>query len=162
MSDFIERYRPRHEALELLQTVLKSEEPVLKAFSAFTAVADTTRTRPDNLLDLYLGSSRELLQDVARRPDHYSAEHKDIIDRLANRPETVTVAEKNSVFMAWQRPKELEAKTQSRIRELTSRRLREQQRKEDEEIVLGDGRTLAAHLEDPSFESQDFGDKVII
>lgn len=168
MADFIERYRPRHEALETLQQIA-AEAPlgIAKAFaSAFTAVADTSRTRHTNLLDLYLRDSRELLYDSMQRPEHYTARHIDAIERLHNK-RAVTDQEKNELFETWQRPTDLEAKSRARLRELTDRRHAEQRQKlEDEETVLENGRTLAEDQSsgdgDSSFENQNFGDKVII
>ncbi len=164
-TDFIDKHRPRHHAMEAMKKCL-DETPrgvvqALKTFGeTFKSTADTTKARISNLLDIYKTDIRMLVQDMDANPDHYSEEQKTVITELLAGKE-VSDAKKNDVFLAWQRPKELETKTRDLLREMTDRRHREA--REDAETVLEDGKTLAEHRDDEaSFEKQDHLDKVII
>lgn len=154
-DEFIELYRPRHVQLEAFQEAMK-EGPV--SLERKITVAEEASSPPQSLVDAYLqGDLRQIVQDFWMRPDHYSPRQHDILIAISTGQDPVqaaTTAEKNELLLTWMRDT------------VTQKKTREMIKKKTEDIVLEDGRTLdeavADEKPDPTYEAQDFGDKIII
>lgn len=153
-NEFIELHRPRHVHFEAFREAVQNKTHVA------LAEEEVSRKEPSNLLDVYLrGDMRQIIQDFWMRPDHYSPRQQDILIALSQYQDpdpAITDAEKTDLLLTWMR----DTATQQRFRELNKKTT-----DPDEEIVLEDGRTLDESVKaekEPDFETQDFGDKIII
>jgi hypothetical protein len=172
-ADFIEAHRPRHEPIEALRNLIAAPPEVagksfLEYVGAFAATADTTKTRPTNLLDLYAQDIREVYLDAQRRPEHYDERQHEMLNHLqhgAPLSREMTDEEKNELLLTYMRRTISTEERERKIREQDRQRKRREQ-EENEDIVLEDGRSLAEAIEDEkntgTFEKQDFGDKIIV
>lgn len=170
-ENFMREHLPRHQPIEALRTLIAApQEAAGKSFleyaGAFESTADTTKTRPTNLLDLYAQDIREIYFDAQRRPEHYDERQHAILQQLvAKLPGDITDAEKNELLLTFTRPSVPKEERDRRIREQEKLRKKREQ-EENEEILLEDGRSLADAIEDEKsngvFEKQDFGDKIIV
>lgn len=162
---FVEQYAPRHSGLEQLAELMKPVQHRL--FAATTAPVP----RPATLLEFYLGNDfRQILDDVHLRPDHYTDRQKEILSNLAHgTPASTPVMdqEKDELFLQWQRQSDLSAKSRDLVKEISDARHRE--KADDDETIMDDGRSLSEHRQQqqeeersPSFERQDYGDKIIV
>jgi hypothetical protein len=137
-------------------------------YTQFVATADPV-PRPQTLLDFYLnGDLRQILNDADLRPDHYTDRQREVLRHLvygtqASSP--VTTKDKDDLFYQWTRQSELSSKSKELVSAISDARHR-QEATENEGIIMDDGRSLAEHQQGPSssptFEGQDFGDKIII
>lgn len=171
-ADFMEAHRPRHEPIEALRNLIAAPpeaagKSFLEYIGAFTTTADTTKTRPTNLLDLYAQDIRAIYLDAEQRPDHYDERQHEILNHLmlqAPLSRELTDEEKNELLLTYMRRSVSKEERNRKIREQEARR-KKQEQEENEDIVLEDGRTLAEAIEDEkhqgTFEKQDFGDKII-
>lgn len=156
---FTELYLPKHEGLERWDLLKEGNRGrALLAFAeAATTVAPTELEEPKGLLELYTGGNyAHLSDDVARRPDHYTDRQKEIVDSLIHKkklPEPPTEREKTDLLLQLTRSTQSARATKEINRKMT------EPKKEEEEIVLEDGKTLK---EQASFEKQDFGDKILV
>jgi hypothetical protein len=167
---FSEQYGAKHEGLEKLRSLLEAPNFVDKVYSGvFSGMADP-KPFPSTLLEFYLGNDlRQIYDDIRARPDHYDDRHKEIIEHLVHGaaiPGELTNRDRDDLFFRWMRPTEVEAKSKDLARKITDARHKEDA--ENAEIILEDGRSLKDHLEgedsrkaEPSFEKQDFGDKIV-
>lgn len=97
--------------LEDVERVLKLPESVRRVLTPpeLGELRDsTTIEKPKNLLVLYLrGDVTPILQDCSVRPEHYTAEQRDLAVALYNTPEVVTPPETvDELFLTWMRPTE--------------------------------------------------------
>jgi hypothetical protein len=170
---FTDLYAPKHTGIEDLK---KRLAPVPYGGLAQVAPAEGPRPTSPTLLEFYLGKDlRQIYDDMRARPDHYDERQKAIIEHLVNQVAVdmaVTDREKDDLLLHWMRPSEVASKSQDLVRRLSDARHRkEQEDKENEEIIMEDGQSLKDHLEgkppepgapgEPTFEKQDFGDKII-
>lgn len=174
--NFIEDNLPRHGPMEALRDLIAAKpeekaEAVLKYVGQFTHTADTTKTRPTNLLDLYLMDVRTIYVDAQERPDHYDARQHEILNHLVmhvplSRP--ITDEEKNDLLLTHLRASVSSKKKEDEKKKYDAAQRKKREQEENDEITLEDGRSLSEAIEadkykaDPTFEAQDFGDKVII
>lgn len=169
---FTDLYAPKHQGIEDLKTRLA---PVPYGGLAQVAPPAPQIVRSSSLLEFYMGKDlRQLYDDMRARPDHYDDRQKELIEHLVNgvplSPDP-TDREKDDLLLRWVRSTEVESKSQQLVRQISDARHRkEQEDRENEEIVMEDGQTLKDHLEgkqqtpggeEPTFEKQDFGDKII-
>jgi len=164
-QNFLEENRPRHLHLEAIQSLLGApQEASGKSFldysSAFESVADTTKTRPTNLLDLYAQDIREIYLDSQNRPEHYNEHQHEVIARLLFGDGRVKDIDKNDLFLTFIRKSVPKEERDRRIQEYERARRQKKESKE-EEIVLEDG-TVLDQAPHGVFEKQDFGDKIIV
>jgi hypothetical protein len=176
-EDFVEENLPRHEPIEAMRSLIASpQEDLGKSFleyvGTFVTTADTTRVRPNNLLDLYEINIRQVYQDAHQRPEHYDDRQHEILDHMAmGRPLTrsPTDPEKNELVLTFLRRSTSEAERRRRAQE-QDRHRRRQEQEENDDIILEDGSSVSDAIESEKaqknyeavFEKQDFGDKVII
>jgi hypothetical protein len=173
-QSFIAQHLPRHEPLENLQKLMSApKQDFFKSFSeyqgTFAATADARSRHTPNLVELYLGNDiRVLIQDAAERPTHYDDRQHTILMLLSAGKgaahNKITDLEMNELLLQYMRPTEIAQKSKK-----IEKKLRAQ--KDEDEIVMADGKTLEEHLDDEKqqkaidavFEDQDsFGDKVIL
>jgi hypothetical protein len=140
---FTEQFAPKHEGVAQLAALLRP--PSVQQLAIAALAPASVPERPKTFIEFYLGGDiRSIYDDMRARPDHYDDRQKQVIEHLMNSaPVTEPVTDK--------------------VRELTSARHKQEQA-ENDAIVMEDGRTLTDHLQTggPSFEKQDFGDKIII
>lgn len=168
---------PRHGPMEALRSLIaappeEKAKSYLEYVGAFSTTANTEKTRPTNLLDLYATDIREIYLDVQRRPGHYDERQKEIVESLMMSlplKRQVTDQEKNDLLITYmQRTVNKEERERKALEEYRQRKKREQE--ENDEIVLEDGRTLSESIAEEKarqeyegiFEKQDFGDKIIV
>jgi hypothetical protein len=156
VDDFISRHHPLIAAVR--EVVRRPGVAAMANLSGFVATADTSKSRPADLIDLYLPYGvQQIVDDAATRREHYTPRQHEILGVIKTRPKSISAAERNELFLTWQRPTKAEAAAKARNTRLSRRR------GDDDDIVLEDGRTLSQHESDrASFEKQDFGDKIII
>jgi len=144
--------KPPTEAEALRDLIAAKPEDAAKSFldycGAFAETADTTKTRPSNLLDLYLPDIREIYRDSVARAEHYDQRQHDCVSHLATQSvlETpITDTEKNELLLTFMRrtAEKVVAKVASKP--------------EPEEIILEDGTEPTADV----FEKQNYGDIVL-
>jgi hypothetical protein len=170
-KDFMQENLPRHQPIEALRAFMSAPQEAsgksfLEYVSAFESTADTTKTRPTNLLDLYAQDIREIYFDAQRRPEHYNERQHAILQQLvAKMPGNITNAEKNELLLTFIRPSVPKKERDRRILEQEKLRKKREQ-EENEKILLEDGRSLADAIEDEKsdwiFEKQNFSDKIIV
>lgn len=167
---------PRHEPMEALRSLIaappeEKAKSYLEYVGAFSSTANTEKTRPANLLDLYATDIREIYLDTQRRPDHYDERQREIVESLmmSTPLKNVTDQEKNDILVTFMQrtvgKEERERKAQEE-----DRRRKKREQEENDEIVLEDGRTLSESVAaekaqqqyEGIFERQDFGDKIIV
>lgn len=161
---FVEQHAPKHQGLEEWNELMK---PVQHRIFAGTAPPPP---RPQTLLEFYLGNDlRQLVDDMHARPEHYTDRQREILHHLVHGTQVsspVDMHEKDELFLQWQRQSDLSAKSKDLVKKITDAR-HEAEKAEDEETIMPDGRSLAEHRQQqenalPSFEAQNFGDKIII
>lgn len=166
---------PRHEPMEALRTLIaappeEKAKSYLEYVGAFSTTADTKKTRPTNLLDLYATDIREIYLDVQRRPDHYDERQREIVEALMmNLKKEITDQEKNDLLVTFMQ-RTVDKKERERKAQEEDRRRKKKEQEENDEIVLEDGRTLSESVAaekaqqqyEGIFEKQDFGDKIIV
>lgn len=162
---FTDLHGPKHEGLEAFGKALEDLRATPDFRGLFSGTAEPL-PRPRTLLEFYLGNDlRQLLQDVRARPEHYSERQREIVEHLCGTGGAVeppTDQEKDELLLHFTRSTEAEAKSRDLIREMTAARHRKED-KENEETIMEDGRSLKDHLEsDPTYETQSFGDKIIV
>lgn len=174
-QSFVEKNLPRHEPIEALRKLIAAKpedkaEALVEYFGAFTHTADTTKSRPEDLIELYMIDIRAMFRDYEDRPSHYTPRQHDILMFLVMKypvnPEP-TAEEKNDLVLTY-----LRASATDKQKDLSRKRYEAEQRKreaeENEETVMEDGRNLNEVLADeknrnePTFEKQDYQDKVLI
>lgn len=132
----------KHDGYEAIRRLIEETEPSAASLEEYVGtfrIAD--RPRAKELFDTYIPDPRVLLQDLLRRPDHYTPRQAEIIRFLAQgvRAKPPTSNEKNTLlitFTARSAPKPEQPKQVSR----------------KEEIIMEDGKPL----EDAIFEEQNF------
>jgi hypothetical protein len=164
-TSFIDQHAPKHQGLSEWSELMKPVQH--RIFVSTTAPVP----RPQTLFEFYLGGDlREILNDMEMRPEHYSERQREVIQHLAHgyqTPTPVTAQEKDDIFYQWQRQSDLSAKSKEMVSAISDAR-HQRERKENEEIIMDDGRSLADHQSSqesaptPTFENQSFGDKIIV
>lgn len=172
-ADFMKAHLPRHQPMEALRDLIAAPpEAAGSSFKeyvgAFTTTADTTKTRPTNLLDLYAQDIRELYLDAQRRPEHYDERQHELLNHLMTKAplsRPMTDAEKNELLLTYMRRTITKEERERKIKDQDSRRKKREQ-DEDDETIMEDGRSLSETIEGEkgtgTFERQDFGDKIIV
>ena len=171
---FVDLHRPRHKEMEAWSALMKSKSPqgLVEFAGTFAATTDTKKSRPSNLLDLYLGNDcRQLAVDLLARPDHYDERQHQLIAFLTaggKLDRAITDAEKNELMMTLMRPTASDLALRERNRREAERR-RKQEQEDDEYTLLEDGTSVAdalgtekAKRDAATFEKQDFGDRIIV
>lgn len=161
---FVEQHAPRHRGLEEWAELMKPVQHRL-----FVATAQPV-PRPQTLIEFYLGNDlRQLMEDMYERPEHYTDRQREVLHHLTHGTQLssrVDSYEKDELFLQWQRQSDLSTKSKELVKKITDARHLEE-RSENEETIMDDGRSLAEHQQaqenaPPSFEAQDFGDKIIV
>lgn len=160
---FTDQHAPKHPGLEEWAELMK---PVQHRIFVTTA---PPVPRPQTLLEFYLnGDLRQILNDMAARPDHYSDRQREVLHHLVHGSQTtspVTTQEKDDLFYQWQRQSDLSAKSKEMVSAISDAR-HQREKSENEEIIMEDGRSLADHQNaqesTPTFENQSFGDRIIV
>ncbi len=162
---FTEQFAPKHEGVAQLAALLRP--PSVQQLAIAALAPASVPERPKTFIEFYLGGDiRSIYDDMRARPDHYDDRQKQVIEHLMNSApvtEPVTDKERDDVFLQFMRNETAAKSSRDTVRELTSARHKQEQA-ENDAIVMEDGRTLTDHLQTggPSFEKQDFGDKIII
>lgn len=168
---FTDLSAPKHDGVEKLKQLLKPVD----FKGVFTATTEVKPAPPRTLLEFYVGNDlRQIYDDMRARPSHYDDRQKALLEHLVGQTPSLEPAptdrEKDDLLIHWMRSTEVDARSRDLTREISAARHRkEKEDAENEEIVMEDGRTLKQHIdgaegqaEDPSFEKQDFGDKIIV
>jgi len=174
---FIAQHAPRHDALDAFRSLIaakpEQKAEALATFNGlFTHTADTTSSQPKDLIELYGIDLRAMWRDYEDRPDHYTArQHEILLFLVMQRPinKEPTAEEKNGLVLSF-----LGQSATDKHQEMARKRYDEAQRarreaEENDGIVLDDGRTAndlineeRTRSHEPTFEKQDYGDKVLI
>lgn len=163
LRSFTEINAPKHEGLEEWKELMKPVQ-----HRQFVALVEPVE-RPKTLLEFYLGNDlRQLLNDMEVRPEHYTDRQQEVLRHLvlgALVSSPVTTQDKDDLFYQWMRQSDLSAKSKDLVSAITDARHRESA--EDASIIMDDGRSLAEHQQHSAgspatFETQGFGDKIII
>ena len=163
-EEWIAEHAPRHEALEGWKALAAAEDKAegLKTFAGtFTGTVDLP-PKPTTLLEMYMGTDlRRLRQDALIRNEHYSQRQHELIRGLSGQEALAAPAsidEQNELLITFMRKEEQDKALKERNRRLS-------ERDDSHEIVLESGKTLAESEQGytgPTFESQDYGDKILI
>lgn len=151
IPDFVETYRPRH-PVETLRQQLAAPPGLVTLGPPVRSVST-----PKTLIELYLGGDiRPIAEDVESRPQHYSAEQRELVEALTQRrslhPEP-TPQRLDDLFLTYHQRTDL-AEQRRKIIAAVSRH----------EPDVADDPEVKAELDAPAatFENQNYDLKILI